>query len=64
MLASSGRFGVLAGIVSAVRFTVTLAGPRHDRRVHQRLRLIRERRGSVHRAMPVQSRAADRRSPA
>ena len=61
MLAVSGRFGVLAGIVTAIRFTVTLAGGRHDRRVHQRLRLIRQRRVTERGAIPVRSRAADQR---
>ena len=61
MLAASGRLGVLAGIVSAIRSTVTMAGGRYDRRIHRRLRLIRERRELVRDATPVRSRAADQR---
>jgi len=61
MLAASGRLGVLAGIVSAIRSTVTMAGGRYDRRIHRRLRLIRQRRESARGATPVRSRAADQR---
>jgi len=61
MLAASGRLGVLAGIVSAIRSTVTMAGGRYDRRIHRRLRLIRQRRESARGATSVRSRAADQR---